>query len=337
MTADIVIIYDSDWNPQADLQAMDRAHRIGQKKQVRVFRLGVENTVDQKIIERAEVKLRLDKIVIQHGKTAMNNNQMTKNDMQHIVKFGANAILSSKESEFIDESIDQILERAEKRTALEEVELNKLGENELRAFSLDTPATTLGESIEVFKFEGVNYRQFQKKVQDPFMLELPKRQRKPAKTFTSMHQQLFQMKQPKQPLSKPRVFHDFQFYPKRFLELEEENELYDEDGTKLILLSERDLKVKDELENKGFKNWNITNFNHYINALAHFGRNNIDQISQNVPGKTPEEVVAYHKVFSKRGHELDNYHSIMKRIKRGEDMLKKKDELSDAVAWKVIY
>ena len=33
-TADVVIIYDSDWNPQMDLQAMDRAHRIGQKKQV---------------------------------------------------------------------------------------------------------------------------------------------------------------------------------------------------------------------------------------------------------------------------------------------------------------
>lgn len=37
-TADVVIIYDSDWNPQMDLQAMDRAHRIGQMKQVRVFR-----------------------------------------------------------------------------------------------------------------------------------------------------------------------------------------------------------------------------------------------------------------------------------------------------------
>lgn len=37
-TADVVIIYDSDWNPQMDLQAMDRAHRIGQKKQVRVYR-----------------------------------------------------------------------------------------------------------------------------------------------------------------------------------------------------------------------------------------------------------------------------------------------------------
>ena len=56
MAADTVIIYDSDWNPQNDLQAMDRAHRIGQKKQVIVYRLITENTVDVKIIERAEMK-----------------------------------------------------------------------------------------------------------------------------------------------------------------------------------------------------------------------------------------------------------------------------------------
>ncbi|VDK31248.1 unnamed protein product [Anisakis simplex] len=43
----------------------DRAHRIGQKKQVRVFRFITESTVDERIIERAEMKLRLDSIVIQ--------------------------------------------------------------------------------------------------------------------------------------------------------------------------------------------------------------------------------------------------------------------------------
>jgi SNF2 family DNA or RNA helicase len=44
--ADTVIIYDSDWNPQMDLQAMDRAHRIGQKNPVNVYRLITENTVE---------------------------------------------------------------------------------------------------------------------------------------------------------------------------------------------------------------------------------------------------------------------------------------------------
>ncbi len=52
MTANIVVLYDSDWNPQMDLQAMDRAHRIGQKKIVHVFRLITENTMEEKMIEK---------------------------------------------------------------------------------------------------------------------------------------------------------------------------------------------------------------------------------------------------------------------------------------------
>ena len=44
-SADTVIIYDSDWNPQMDLQAMDRAHRIGQKKNVMVYRLITQDTI----------------------------------------------------------------------------------------------------------------------------------------------------------------------------------------------------------------------------------------------------------------------------------------------------
>lgn len=53
-TADVVILFDSDWNPQADLQAQDRAHRIGQKKPVQVFRLVTEHTIEEKIVERAQ-------------------------------------------------------------------------------------------------------------------------------------------------------------------------------------------------------------------------------------------------------------------------------------------
>ena len=65
MTANHVILYDSDWNPQVDLQAMDRAHRIGQTKNVYVYRLISMQTVEEKIIERQAIKLKLDQVVIQ--------------------------------------------------------------------------------------------------------------------------------------------------------------------------------------------------------------------------------------------------------------------------------
>ncbi|XP_018419964.1 PREDICTED: lymphoid-specific helicase [Nanorana parkeri] len=66
--ADTVILYDSDWNPQADLQAQDRCHRIGQTKPVVVYRLVTANTIDQKIVERAAAKRKLEKLVIHKNK-----------------------------------------------------------------------------------------------------------------------------------------------------------------------------------------------------------------------------------------------------------------------------
>ncbi|XP_076831202.1 lymphoid-specific helicase [Brachyhypopomus gauderio] len=66
--ADTVIIYDSDWNPQADLQAQDRCHRIGQTKPVVVYRLITANTIDEKILEIASVKRKLEKMVIHKSK-----------------------------------------------------------------------------------------------------------------------------------------------------------------------------------------------------------------------------------------------------------------------------
>lgn len=67
-TADTVIIFDSDWNPHQDLQAQDRAHRIGQTKEVRIFRLITVDSVEEYILERAQFKLNLDGKVIQAGK-----------------------------------------------------------------------------------------------------------------------------------------------------------------------------------------------------------------------------------------------------------------------------
>ncbi|KAI4283915.1 MAG: hypothetical protein L6R35_005032, partial [Caloplaca aegaea] len=66
--ADTVVLFDSDWNPQQDLQAQDRAHRIGQKRPVIVYRLATQGTVEQTLLEKADGKRRLERVVIQKEK-----------------------------------------------------------------------------------------------------------------------------------------------------------------------------------------------------------------------------------------------------------------------------
>lgn len=216
-TADCVIIYDSDWNPQMDLQAMDRAHRIGQKKQVHVFRLVTENTIDEKIVERAEVKLRLDKLVIQQGKLSdkMSNN-LNKDEMLNIIRFGAKQLLSTKDCDTnLDQDIDQLLAHGEEKTLLQQKKLDEIAtDGSLRTFTLDTQAP-------VYLFEGVNYRDKQKIAEN--WIEPPKRDRKVANyTVDAMFKDASknEPKPPKapKPPRQPQV-PDYQFYPKRVFEL----------------------------------------------------------------------------------------------------------------------
>ena len=65
--ADRVVIYDIDWNPQNDVQAMDRAYRIGQTKPVQVYKLITEHTIEERISEFQKYKLIWDELVIQKG------------------------------------------------------------------------------------------------------------------------------------------------------------------------------------------------------------------------------------------------------------------------------
>jgi ATP-dependent DNA helicase len=66
-SADTVILFDSDWNPQQDLQAQDRAHRIGQTRPVIVYRLATKGTVEETLLLSADAKRRLEKLVIKKG------------------------------------------------------------------------------------------------------------------------------------------------------------------------------------------------------------------------------------------------------------------------------
>merc|ERR1712029_874682 len=69
--ADTVIFVEQDWNPMKDLQAMDRAHRIGQKKVVNVYRLITRNTVEEKILGLQKFKIHTAKSVISDDNSSL--------------------------------------------------------------------------------------------------------------------------------------------------------------------------------------------------------------------------------------------------------------------------
>lgn len=148
-TADVVILYDSDWNPQADLQAQDRAHRIGQKKPVQIFRLVTENTIEEKIVERAQQKLKLDAMVVQQGRLK-EKDKLSRDELLAAVRFGADKVFKTKDSSITDDDIDLILEAGEKKTQELNDKLKAADKGDMLDFKLDG-------GMNVQTFEGVDY------------------------------------------------------------------------------------------------------------------------------------------------------------------------------------
>lgn len=113
-TADTVIIYDSDWNPHQDLQAQDRAHRIGQKNEVRILRLISSNSVEEKILERAQFKLDMDGKVIQAGKF---DNKSTNEErdalLRTLLETAEAADQIGDQDEMDDDDLNEIMARSE--------------------------------------------------------------------------------------------------------------------------------------------------------------------------------------------------------------------------------
>ncbi|EHA50866.1 hypothetical protein MCOR02_008186 [Pyricularia oryzae] len=117
-TADTVIIYDSDWNPHQDLQAQDRAHRIGQKNEVRILRLISSSSVEEKILDRARFKLDMDGKIIQAGRFDNKSSETDRDAMLRTLLETADMAENGEQEEMDDEELNMILARNEAELAI---------------------------------------------------------------------------------------------------------------------------------------------------------------------------------------------------------------------------
>jgi hypothetical protein len=314
-TADIVILYDSDWNPQMDLQAMDRAHRIGQKKQVYVYRFVTENSIEEKIIERAEIKLRLDAMVVQAGKVQQRKTAagMSNDDVASMIRFGADKIIKAgadAATQGLDEDIMKILSKGEEKTA----EINNKVKSHLTQFDFSFDGSVLlpqengldDRDIKIELATAAHEALGDRKAKNRQNLNVAQYYREALKIGDSRPKTLLE------PVTRIPIMRDFQFYNKSRIEelSSRERKFYEKyyssaEPPRLNGLTEEEQNELIDLLNEGFGEWSFRDFAAYITAVKRYGRKNLEKITEAMTKYKPkEEVQRYQAVFLSKGQQL---------------------------------
>lgn len=356
-SADIVVLYDSDWNPQADLQAMDRAHRIGQTKQVVAFRFVTEKAIEEKVLERAAQKLRLDQLVIQQGRAQQQaKGAASKDDLLGMIQHGAASMFGqeenkaiSSESQISEDDIDSILRKGEERTAELNKKYEKLGIDDLQKFSSESAYEWNGQNFTDRKKDiGINWINPAKRERKEQFYSIDKYYRQALATGGRTADP-----KPKAPRAPKQIsIHDWQFFPPGLQELQEketayfhkeigykaqlpdgpeeelsereaERDLEQQEIDNAVPLTEDDQTKKAKMSEEGFSTWNRRDFQQFINGSAKFGRNDFAGIATEVDSKEPDEVEEYADVFWQRYTEIQDYPKYLRVIEQGEEKLRK--------------
>ncbi|KAF2110644.1 SNF2 family N-terminal domain-containing protein [Lophiotrema nucula] len=368
-SADIVVLFDSDWNPQADLQAMDRAHRIGQKKQVMVFRFVTENAIEEKVLERAAQKLRLDQLVIQQGRSQQPaKNAASKDELLTMIQHGAEKVFQSQgplgsasHGEVTDDDIDAIFARGEERTKELNKRYEKLGLDDLQKFTSDSTYEWNGETFQPRKKDiGISWINPTKRERKDQSYSMDKYYRQALMTGGRT-----ESKQPRVPRAPKQVFiHDYQFFPSRLQDLQDketawyrkennikaplpdgpeeeletreaDQELAQKEIDDAVPLTEEEQAEKQKLIDEGFPEWNKRDFQQFLNGSAKSGRQNFEGISEEVDGKNADEIEAYAKVFWKKYRTLENWQKYLNVVEEGEERVRLSAEKKRLVAKKI--
>lgn len=271
-------------------------------KQVRVFRLVTENTVDERIVNRAEIKLRLDHMIVQQGQTMDKKSNRLLEDAgskRDIIRFGMDKIMSCENSNVIDVDIDAIFEKSTEKNDKENKKLIQMGESQLQNFTLEEAS-----SKSLYQFEGVDFRTLHSKKENDNSI-LAGRSKRSLRKYEK--HEVNESDDQVEGADYIRI-HDFQLYPE---------ELYDIGNDDDCLDMSYGVKNKRRLMQKGFPEWTEKNFQSYCDGLIEFGQSNIVKIAEKVSGKSLDDVRRYHTVFWSYGKKcVKNFDEIVKKIKK---------------------
>lgn len=132
-TADTIIIWDSDFNPYADMQAIGRAHRIGQTKMVLIYRFMTRLSVEEKVLQIAKKRMALEHVIVER---MAENEDDDLEDIESILKYGTEALFSddtSKDIVYDEPAIENLLDREQYRETAEDQKAKEVEELEGRA------------------------------------------------------------------------------------------------------------------------------------------------------------------------------------------------------------
>ena len=372
-SADIVILFDSDWNPQADLQAMDRAHRIGQTKQVVVYRFVTQPSVEEKVLERAAQKLRLDQLVIQEGRAQQAAKaQASKDEILTMIQHGANEVLQRQgasgfmeSNELDDEEFERLLKRGEEQTQQINAKYEKLGIDDLQNFSSES----------AYEWNGQEFKARPKTEIATAWIEPGKRERKDqlhGYSVDKYYRQALAMggrpaeeKKKQPPKLKQVTVHDFQFYPEElsFLhdkeaawhkkennikaelpepdgiateeERERDRELEQQEIDAAVPLTEEEKQKKEDLLAQGFGAWSKRDVSQFVTAAGVWGRTSWSKIAADIADKSEKQVREYGRVFWDRWETLSDYKKYHETVTNHEAKRQKDQEIKHALNWKI--
>lgn len=297
------------------------------------------------MLERAAQKLRLDQLVIQQGRMQQHQKNATKDDLLNMIQHGAADVFKGDDS-FYDPDIEQILRRGEEKTQELNAKYSNVGIEDLAKFT--------NAEGSAYDWQGEDWSNKRKADGSLLWITPAKRERKANYAVDDYYRDALRAA-PKTPSVKaPRPpkalnINDFQFYPARLLELQEKEVLHyrksigyrvprkedDAEKTEEDLeeqqqaeqalidtaepLTEEEVTEKEQLLEQGFENWSRRDFISFYKACEKYGRANLQEIANDIEGKTLQEVKAYSKVFWKRYEEISGMHNEKRQNSDGVD------------------